>query len=156
GGWRSSHTSVELDTGTSNTVRENVNDFAFSAGGPIKRDKLFYFVAYNPVITVDGRQANALGNPAFIPARAGVPVFDESQTTGFGGRRYATDPLAFPASVETLDRTRRADNYALKLTWQATPSHQVELTFFGDPATGVDGPQRDTAPEFSDFAAGGG
>ena len=156
GGWRSAYTPVDLETGTSNTLRQNVNDFAFSVGGPIKKDQLFYFLAYNPVITIDGRRANALDNPAFVPARAGVPVFDESQTTGFGGSTYATDPLAFPASVEMIDRTRRADNYALKLSWHATPSHQVELTFFGDPATGGAGPQRDTAPEFSDFAKGGG
>ncbi len=155
-GWRSGYTPVQLETGTSNTLAENVNDFAFSVGGPIKKDKLFYFFAYNPVITLDSRRANVLGNPAFIPARAGVSVFDESQTTGFGGTTYATDPLAFPSATRDLDRTRRADNYAFKLSWQVAPSHQLELTLFGDPANGTNGPQRDTAPEFSDFASGGG
>src|SRR5213593_3051114 len=62
-GWRSGYTPVQLETGTSNTLAENVNDFAFSVGGPIKKDKLFYFFAYNPVITLDSRRANVLGNP---------------------------------------------------------------------------------------------
>jgi len=154
--WRSSYTPVDLTTGTSNTLAENVNDFAFSVGGPIKKDKLFYFFAFNPVTTVDSRRANSLDNPAFAPAQAGVSVFDEGLPTGFGGTTYATNRLAFPSSTNTLDRTRRADNYALKISWQASPSNQVDFTFFGDPATGSDGPQRDNAPQFSDFATGGG
>src|SRR6266571_7245575 len=156
GGWRSTYTPVDLETGTADTLRENVNDFAFSVGGPISKDRLFYFLAYNPVITLDGRRANALDNPAFVPAKAGVSAFDENQSTGFGGSTYATDRLAFPSSSGTLHRLRRADNYALKLSWLASPGHQIDLTFFGDPATGSNGPQRDTAPEFSDFAKGGG
>ena len=156
GGYRSAYTPALLTTGASNTVGETVNDFAFSAGGPIKKDKAYYFVAYNPVITIDNRRANTLSNPAFVPAGAGVSVFDESLATGFGGPTYAGQPLAFPSATGDLNWTRRADNYAAKFSWQMAPGHQLELTLFGDPATGTSGPQRDTAPTFTDFATGGG
>ena len=152
GGTRSDYTQVALDAGTSNLVSQNVNDFAFSAGGPILKDKLFYFVAYNPVVTVDRRQAQLLANPMFAPAEAGVPVFDTTAPTGFG----VPSDLAFPSAHSSLERQRQADNYALKLSWQATANQNLELTLFGDPAHGDMGPQRDTASLFGDAATGGG
>jgi carboxypeptidase family protein len=143
---------VKLDSGFSNEITQDKNDFAFSLGGPVIKDKLFYFVAYNPVITIDRRQANLLTNPEFGPAQAGVPVFNNSLPTGFG----ATSTLAFPSATQELERRRTSDNYAVKLNWQASPGNLLELTFFGDPSTGDSGPQRDTAPQFTDFASGGG
>jgi hypothetical protein len=151
-GARSDYTLVALDAGTSNLVSQNVNDFAFSAGGPIIKDKLFYFLAYNPVVTIDQRQAQMLANPMFAPAEAGVPVFDTTTPTGFG----VPDALAFPSAHQALERHRQADNYAAKLSWQATPNQSLELTLFGDPAHGDMGPQRDTSSLFGDFASGGG
>src|SRR5207247_1353246 len=47
-GLQSSRQLVKLDAGTSNRVNEDVQDFAFSVGGPFVKDKLFYFFAYNP------------------------------------------------------------------------------------------------------------
>ncbi len=151
GSARSDYTIVNLDSGTSNLVYQDVQDFAFSVGGPIKKDKLFYFVAYNPVITKQRRQANSILNPGFDAATAGNPLFTDL-TTGFN----VTDPLAFPSSNLELERKRSADNYAVKFTWQANPKHQIELTFFGDPATGDRGFQRDNSPRFTDFDTGGG
>ncbi len=148
--FRNSIQPVELSTGSTNTVEQNINDFAVSFGGPIKKDKLFYFVAYNPVITIDQRHASTTVNPAFPAAQAGVAAFDTSTSNGFG----VTD-LAFPSSVGNLERKRTANNYAVKLSWQASPKHVLELTAFGDPANG-DGPQRPNASRFTDFNTGGG
>ena len=75
-GTRSDYSLAELQAGAANTVEENVNDFAFQVGGPIVKDKLFYFLAYNPVITTTSRQAQVLANPSFAAAEAGVTVFD--------------------------------------------------------------------------------
>ncbi|HEU4402828.1 MAG TPA: TonB-dependent receptor, partial [Candidatus Polarisedimenticolia bacterium] len=150
-GLRDNYTLVTLDSGNSNLVSQNVNDFAFSVGGPIKKDKLFYFVAYNPVITTQRNRATDLLNPGFDAAFAGNPRFVDP-TVGFD----VTNPLAFPSSGQDLERKRTANNYAVKFTWQPSAKHQFELTVFGDPAKGDRGPQRDTAPRFTDFATGGG
>jgi hypothetical protein len=143
---------ADLEAGTASRVGEDVNDFAFQIGGPIIKDKLFYFVAYNPVLSKHRIRANSILNPAFTAASAGVAAFDEGLATGFD----APGPLAFPSSVGELERERQANNYAAKLSWVINPKHQLELTFFGDPADGDEGPQRLSAALRSDFATGGG
>ncbi len=158
---RGSSESVDLSVGTSNTTARGVNDFAFSAGGPVKKDRLFYFLAYNPVITTEQRRATRNPNPAFAAASAGpsgvsdyngAPVFDEATNAN----AFGVTSLAFPSSTRDLERKRTAGNYAFKLTWDVTPQQQVELTAFGDPITGESGAQRQDAPLYSDFATGGG
>jgi hypothetical protein len=151
-GAKSDYTVTELQAGAASTVEEGVNDFAFQVGGPIVKDKLFYFLAYNPVITTTGRQAQTLANPMFAPAEAGVAVFDETDPTGFG----VPAELAFPSAGRTLERRRQANNYAAKISFQMTENQNLELTAFGDPAAGDMGAQRDTAPLFGDFENGGG
>lgn len=148
---------VELDSGAANRVDTVTNDFAFSVGGPIKKDKIFYFIAYNPVITTDFNRAQSLGNPAFGAAQA-FTSFDPADTI------FGTDPAgfpvadarAFPSAGRDLERRREANNYAVKLNWRVSDRQQLELTLFGDPARGERGPQRDNAPLYGDFATGGG
>ena len=155
----SSRTLVGLDAGAANTINTNVNDFAFSVGGPIIKDKLFYFVAYNPVITTTRLEAQAKLNPEFGAASTCTggsqceSVFDEGVSTNAFA---APSALAFPSAGRELERQRTANNYALKFNWQVSPKHQLELSFFGDPADGKNGPQRDNAPRFTDFNSGGG
>ncbi|OLE67750.1 MAG: hypothetical protein AUG09_00890 [Acidobacteria bacterium 13_1_20CM_2_68_7] len=156
---QSSRQLVKLDSGAANLVDTDVNDLAFSVGGPFIKDKLFYFVAYNPVFTTSHLSAQSLANPAFnaasncLAASQCESVFSESASaTAFG----VTSPAAFPSAGSTLDRKRTASNYALKFNWMVSPKHQVELSFFGDPAEGPSGPQRDNAPRFGDFDTGGG
>jgi carboxypeptidase family protein len=149
---RSESNLVNLATGNANVTDETTNDLAFSVGGPIRKDKLFYFFAFNPVVRNQTVRANNLANPAYDAAAAGVPAFDESGPNGFG----VTSPMAFPSANDDLTRTRHSNNYAAKFSWVVNPSHQVELTMFGDPSVGPMGPQRDTAPLYLDQAAGGG
>lgn len=118
-------------------------DLGLSVGGRIVQDKLFYFVAYNPV---QGKESAAIqdiplpsnigqGNPALTP-------FDPTPQ--------------YPAAVAGLQtRERRSDNYAAKLTWYATPNHRLELSAFGDPSSGDMGVQRFSMRNI-DFAQGGG
>src|SRR5262245_13986451 len=151
-GLQSSRQLVKLDGGASNRLSEDVQDFAFSVGGPFVKDKLFYFFAFNPVLTTHQVTAQALPDPAFTAASAGVSVFDETSPTGFD----APNPLVSPSAGTELERKRSSNNYAGKINWQVSPKHQVEFSFFGDPSTGKDGPQRGVAPQFADFATGGG
>ncbi len=149
---QSSRQLVKLDAGTSNRVNEDVQDFAFSVGGPFVKDKLFYFFAYNPVLTTHSVAAQALADPAFTASSAGVSVFDETASTGFD----APNPLVFPSAGREFDRKRTSNNYAGKINWQVSPKNQLEFSFFGDPSTGKNGPQRGTAVQYGDFASGGG
>ena len=145
-------TKVDLSTGYANITDETVNDLAFSVGGPIMKDKLFYFFAYNPVMARQDMQATGQSNPAYAAASAGVAAFDEGTANGFG----VTDPLAFPSSRGTLSRTRMSHNYAAKLSWLANERHQFELSLFGDPSEGPMGPQRRSAALHLDVEQGGG
>ena len=157
-GLRGSPTLVGLEKGNSNTLERGVNDLAFSVGGPIKKDKLFYFLAYNPVMTVERRRATSNPNPAFAAASAGVldyngnPVFDEAANPN----AFGVTELAFPSARGDLTRDRISNNYAFKLSAQMTPNQLLELTSFGDRAEGETGPQRQEAPLFTDFSTGGG
>ncbi|MGE3579307.1 MAG: TonB-dependent receptor [Vicinamibacterales bacterium] len=61
------------------------------------------------------------------------------ETRGF----IAPKGLGFPLeSVGTLTRERTVMSYASKVTWQATSSHRIDFSAFGDPAKGDMGPQR--------------
>jgi hypothetical protein len=159
GSLRSSYRTVSLDSGATNLVEESVHDFAFSVGGPIRKDKLFYFFAFNPVVTTQGRLAESIVNPESVAFSGGATgVFDETASTNaFGSIDGLTMPsLAFPSAGTTLDRKRTAHNYAAKLSWAISPKHQLEFTLFGDPAKGTRGPQRNSAAANTDFATGGG
>ncbi len=55
-------------------------------------------------------------------------------------------PQGFPLqALGSVDRDRRVTNYAAKGTWQMTGAHRLDVSFFGDPATGATGPQRSSA-----------
>ncbi len=156
---QSSRQLVKLDAGAANITDSDVNDFAFSVGGPFIKDKLFYFVAYNPVITSTHLTAQSLANPAFTAASncLGGSACEQRFNEGVSANAFAApNAAAFPAAGSDLDRKRTANNYALKFNWMVSPKHQVELSFFGDPATGPSGPQRDNAPRYGDFDQGGG
>jgi hypothetical protein len=62
----------------------------------------------------------------------------------------ATRPLL---SLGGVNRERRNVNYAAKGTWQISNGHRLEASFFGDPSTGFNGPQRPTALIGADTSA---
>ena len=51
-----------------------------------------------------------------------------------------------------FDRVRKAYTYAGKLTWQAASAHRIDASFFGDPARGNFGTQRNSALLQDDLA----
>ena len=58
--------------------------------------------------------------------------------------RAPDDVENFPLfALGPVDRDRRYMAYAAKLTYQLTPDHRVDASFFGDPSVASLGPQRD-------------
>jgi len=120
-------------------------DIGLSVGGAAVKDKLFYFVAYNPV------QATFSGNIQAIPLPANLDP----------GNPQFNPTASYPAASAGLQQYQRSsNNYAGKLTWYATPNHRLELTAFGDPSTGDAGPQHLTVAPSAlrniDYLEGGG
>jgi hypothetical protein len=133
-GMTSGYKQVDYLVAAVNQQSNASTDIGLSIGGPIVKDKLFYFVAYNPVSTTQGFQVENQALPA---------GFAEGRT-------------AFATAGQTLERDRSSNNYAAKLTWYLNPNHRIELTGFGDPSRGSYGPQRQAALAFLDYDQGGG
>jgi hypothetical protein len=112
----------QLDTpnGVVNTTAYPNLDVGVSAGGPLVRDRLFVFGAFNP--QYETRTLLAPNDVESFPLRA----------------------------LGETDRDRRTLSYAAKLTWQASANHRFDLSVFGDPSYGAVGPQRDWAMRFQD------
>lgn len=52
-------------------------------------------------------------------------------------------PTGFPLeSLGDVDRIRENKTYSVKATWQPSHLHRIDASFFGDPSTGDNGPQR--------------
>ena len=109
---QSEYDTVHSVEGTVNTVSSSLSDVGATVGGPVERNRLFFFGAIDP----------------------------QWQTSTFQA------PEEFPLSaLGKVDRDRRLTNYAAKGTWQATGTHRVDVSVFGDPATGDMGPQRSSS-----------
>jgi len=55
-------------------------------------------------------------------------------------------PDGFPLqALGPVDRNRRISNYAAKGSWQIDSGHHLDVSVFGDPARGDNGPQRSSA-----------
>jgi hypothetical protein len=105
---------LQTRQGTVNTTARNEYDFGVSLGGPLAKDKLFFFATFNPQFQ----------RRAFIaPEPSGGVVF----------------PFRALGDVE---RKRRSLSYAGKLTWQASANHRFDISAFGDPSKGDMGLQR--------------
>lgn len=90
-------------------------DFGADVGGPVVKDKLFFFGSFNPSIKralVRGAERNA----AEIAAGTGTD----------SGLRLLRGP-------EFSNRTRTL-NYAGKMEWTINPAHQLSFSIFGDPS----------------------
>jgi len=128
------YTQATSPNGTINTQGTQTSDAGAEVGGPVWRDRMFFFGAIDP--SWDRRTS-------LVP------------TTPAGQYPLITQ---FPNGAE---RTRRSVSYSTKLTYQVSSGHRFDASFFGDPSSGATGPQRGSAllrpttAGFSDITYGG-
>jgi hypothetical protein len=66
-------------------------------------------------------------------------------------QRVSHAPAGFPLeSLGDVSRNRRSTTYSTKLTMQLTDHQRIDVSFFGDPSTGDNGPQRSSALTVTD------
>jgi hypothetical protein len=111
---------VHTANGWVNTTGTTQSDFGAEVGGPLAKNRLFYFAAIDP--QWDKKWAIAPDNT------------------------LANGTFAFPLRSEgDIVRTRRFLSYSAKGTYEASSNHRFTASFFGDPGHGPNGPQRNTA-----------
>jgi Carboxypeptidase regulatory-like domain/TonB-dependent Receptor Plug Domain len=105
---------LQSPQGTVNTTERNEYDFGVSLGGPLMKDKLFFFATFNP----------QFNRRTFIAPEPSSGV-------------------VFPFRVlGEQERKRQSMSYAGKVTWQAASNHRFDISAFGDPSSGEMGLQR--------------
>jgi hypothetical protein len=87
-------------------------ELGVTVSGPIIKDKLFYFLGFNPA-------AESLKRTA----------------------PYRTDGTAYPLSGQTFENKATNNSYYGKLQWQMSTNQALELSVFGDPGKRDMGPQ---------------
>jgi hypothetical protein len=120
GGLESDRRMITLEAGNTNITQEASSDLGFSFGGPIVRDRAFFFAAVN---------------------------YQTQTTTMIAPDGY---PLA---ELGEVDREREYTSYAAKATFNASSSHRLDLSLFGDPGKGLVGPQSGEALLYPNEAA---
>jgi outer membrane receptor protein involved in Fe transport len=117
----SAYTQLETPNGSVNTTGTQLSDAGFAIGGPVVHDRVFFFGALDP-------------------------SYDRTTLLAPTNKDPVTGAALFPlSSLGGVDRIRKIYNYAAKGTWQATSKQRFDVSAFGDPAMGDNGPQRTSA-----------
>ena len=117
------------DAITTTTQQDNVRDIGFSLGGPIVKDKLWFFVGGD--ISRQSFNLNRSLN-ALRVGPDGKYVYDE--------QRLHSSPTPSPGGQRTFLAEQTGYQYLGKLTWSPGPDDRIELNHRGTPTrSGGDG-----------------
>lgn len=127
-----------------NLIETSRRDVAVSVGGPILKDRLFYYAAYNPIWTEATYKLTSgdADNPYYLEDTNGDGTIDTGDDPVFFNVGETVSGGRVPSEVT---RDRSIDNYAGKISWFITDNHKVDVTAFGDPSDGDVGPQAPTS-----------
>jgi len=123
----SGYTQIHTVNGFTNTTGTTLSDFGAEVGGPVVKNRLYFFGAIDP--QWDKKWAIAPDNTN----AAGAFVF----------------PLR---ALGEVSRERKFVSYSAKGTYQLSSNNTITASFFGDPGTAPNGPQRNNALEGTDTA----
>ncbi len=123
---------VVLEGGVTNVRNNEGLDYSVQAGGPFWKDRLFWFVSYNPVeASADFfRPAGGTAYPTALVSDG--TALNETYNGAVTGTQMQPGGIVREAKQQT-------DNYAAKFSWYMTPNHRVDVTAFGDPSDGNGG-----------------
>jgi outer membrane receptor protein involved in Fe transport len=121
----------------------SVRDFGFELGGPIVKDKLWFFSGFS-VALQRTRLTRTLSRLLYKNDANGLPIIDQD-TDGDGVPDAPTadidDKTGFQKTEELPNSSRvyyadqQTMQYIGKLTWNINQDHNVSVTVFGAPAT---------------------
>ncbi|WP_224247944.1 TonB-dependent receptor [Hyalangium gracile] len=100
----------------------NLGDFGGDLGGPILKDKLWFYVGVAPSFTRRQLQRNL---NTFVLDENNRPVLNENGLT-------RTEPI--PGTTTNAFVDQRQVQYIGKLTWQAAADHTLTLSVYGAPS----------------------
>src|SRR5216117_2945754 len=107
--------SADLAHGTQTLTPDfRQHQFGFTLGGPLKRDKAFFFIAYDQQIYDEVKQKNRPSSPALDSLTAWMD-------TAFGG--------TLRGDFGPISRTNDARAGLIKLDWRPSDRHNVSLKY---------------------------
>jgi hypothetical protein len=120
-----------------------IRDFGFGLGGPIVKDKLWFFAGFQVALqrtnlnrtlnrlvyaeNPDGTLKTDCDNNSATPDEANCPVLDDQ--SGF------QETALLPGTQRTYFADQQITQYIGKLTWNVNQDHNITLSVFGAPST---------------------
>ena len=107
----------------------------------------------NGTVNTVGTQRSDVGVEAGFPVLRDKLFFFGAINPGWETRTLIAPEGKPLVSLGEVDRDRRLLSYSAKATWQASNTHRVDASFFGDPSHGEMGPQRSSSLEVEDTSS---